>query len=177
MALQPVPIPPRRVRPRDTSTPYPGPPDPTYTNFVWWVQNVMAVPDEDVPSDGQMQWAYNQAINLAYWGLTLVPSQPGTPSIYSMAVYNLGGHFLVEFAVDDPGSTYWSDLRQSFGLNSFTPGLINSAHDQGTGEGMAIPPSILNGMTLLDLQLAKTPWGLAYLELAGQWGPIWGITF
>jgi len=38
-------------------------------------------------------------------------------------------------------------------------------------------PDAIKGMTLMDLQLAKSPWGRKYLMIAGQWGSIWGITF
>jgi hypothetical protein len=54
--------------------------------------------------------------------------------------------------------------------------MVNQASDQGTSEGLFIPAQIQN-MTLMDLQLAKSPWGRAYLMIAGQWGTIWGITF
>jgi hypothetical protein len=62
------------------------------------------------------------------------------------------------------------------GLNSFAFGMITSAADQGTAESMYIPEAI-KGMTLMDLQLAKSPWGRKYLMIAGQWGSIWGITY
>jgi hypothetical protein len=179
VSIQSATLPAHRARPspRGGTPPYPySPDDPTYNGFVWFVEYVMAVPSNDMPSAAQLQWAYNQAVNLAYSNLAGVPSQPGTPSIYTMAVYNLGAAFLVEFATDTPPSTYWSDLRTQLGINSFVPGLINSAHDQGTGEGMAIPPNILNGLSLLDMQLLKSPWGQAYLQIAGQWGPIWDIS-
>ncbi len=150
--------------------------DPTYEGFLQWVQTLMGVPVNQIPDDATLQAAYDEALNLAYINLVLIPSQPTSPSIYALAVYNLAGAILMEIAVDNPDSTFWEDLRSKFGINSFTPGLINSAHDQHTGEGMSIPPSLINGLTLLDLQLLKTPWGRRYLMFAGQWGTIWGLT-
>jgi hypothetical protein len=61
------------------------------------------------------------------------------------------------------------------GINSSQFGMITSAADQGTAESMYIPDAI-KGMTLMDLQLAKSPWGRKYLMFAGQWGAIWDIT-
>jgi hypothetical protein len=152
---------------------------PTFEGFEWFVPNIMGVPANDVPDTAWLQVAYDQALNLAYWGLATVPSQPTTPSIYAMAVYNLGCAFLIQYAQDDPTvnppSTYWADLRKQFNINAFQYGLIQQAADQGTSSGMYISDQ-LKGMTLLDMQLAKTPWGQAYLMIAGQWGTIWGLT-
>lgn len=152
---------------------------PTFAGFQWFVANIMAVPDSSMPDDSWLQVAYDQAINLCYWALATVPSQPTTPSIYAFAVYNLGCAFLLQFAQDDPDNpenTYWADLRQKLGLNSMNLGIITSAADQGTSESTFIPDQI-KGMTLMDLQLAKSPWGMQYLMIAGEWGSIWGITF
>jgi hypothetical protein len=155
------------------------PGDPTFAGFQWFVANMMGVPTAEIPDVTVLQACYDESLNLAYWGLETVPSQPTTPSIYAFAVYNLAAHIMVEMAWDDPNvqppSTYWTDLRNKLGLNSFSFGLVNSAADQGTSESSYIPDQI-KGMTLMDLQLAKTPWGRKYLMFAGQWGAIWGIT-
>ena len=155
------------------------PGDPTFAGFQWFIANMAGVPANEIPDVTVLQACYDQAINLAYWGLATVPSQSTSPSIYAFAVYNLATDILVETAWDDPNaqppSTYWSDLQNKLGLNSMNFGLIESAHDQGTSEGTYILDQ-LKGMTLLDLQLAKTPWGRRYLMFAGQWGAIWGIT-
>jgi hypothetical protein len=151
------------------------PGDPTIEGFTAWVSAVMGVSAGDMPDPTTLQVAFDQALNLTYLGLQGVPSQVTTMSIYAQAVYNLGGHYLVEFAVDNPNSTFWTDLRNKFGIYNFTGGLTNQAHDQGTGEGMYIFP-IFAGMTMLGLQLLKTPWGRAYLAIAGSWGTLWGLT-
>jgi hypothetical protein len=152
---------------------------PTFAGFQWFVQYSMGVPTNEIPTTDYLQVAYDQAINLAYWGLASVPSQPTTPSLYAFAVYNLGCAILLEYAQDDPNadpiSTFWNDLRNKLGINSATFGIINSAADQGTSESMYIP-DVIKGMTLLDLQLMKSPWGRKYLMIAGEWGAIWGLT-
>lgn len=152
------------------------PGDPTFEGFQAWVSAIMGVPDTAMPDVTTLQVAYDQAINLAYIGLQGVPSQSTSMTVYAQAVYNLGGAMLLEFAMDNPNSTFWTDLRNKLGINSFSPGLINQAHDQGTGEGMYILKQ-LEGLSLWGLQLIKSPWGRAYLMFAGEWGPIWGITF
>jgi hypothetical protein len=151
--------------------------DPTFAGFQWFVEKMMMVPLGSMPDDSILQIAYDESINLTYYQLAGVPSQPTTPSIYAFCVYNLGCHFLLEIAMDDPdsGSTFWNDLRDKLGINSFLSGLVTSAADQGTAESTYIPEQI-KGMTLMDLQLAKSPWGRKYLMIAGQWGSIWGLT-
>jgi hypothetical protein len=163
------------------STPKAGPPlvippgGPTFDGFKAWVQAVMGVQSTFVPDDTTLQVAYDQALNLAYLQLANIPSQSTSMSIYAQAVYNLGGHYLVEFAIDNPNSTFWTDMRNKFGIYNFTGGITNEAHDQGTGEGIYVLP-IFAGLTMMGLQFLKTPWGRAYLAIAGQWGPIWGLT-
>jgi hypothetical protein len=153
--------------------------NPTFAGFQWFVATIMGVPSGSMPSSDWLQIAYDEAVNLTYWALGTVPSQPTTPSIYAFAVYNLGCALLLEFAQDDattqPPQTFWTNLRQQLNLNSFNFGLITSASDQGTAESTYIPEAI-KGMTLMDLQLAKSPWGRKYLMIAGQWGSIWGLT-
>lgn len=166
--------------PRDVPPMGLPPGGPTFAGFQWFIQYSMGVPLPSMPTPDYLQVAYDQAINLAYVGLQSVPSQPTTPSIYAFAVYNLGCALLLQFAMDDPTAqpplTFWSDLRNKLGLNNFTYGMITAAADQGTSDSLYIP-DIIKGMTLLDLQLAKSPWGQQYLMFAGEWGSIWGITF
>jgi len=156
------------------------PGDPTFAGFEWFVANIMNVPFPSIPPTSWLNVAYTMGINLAYTGLQGVPSDPTGPSIYAMAVYNLAGAYLVAFAIDDPSlqppSNYWSNLQTQYGINSAAFGIITSAADQGTADSLYIPESIKN-MTFNDLWLAKTPWGQAYLRIAGQWGYIWGIKF
>ena len=154
--------------------------DPTFAGFQWFVSTIMGVPGASMPPNGWLQIAYDEAANLTYWALATVPSQPTSPSIYAFAVYNLGCALLLEFAQDDPNaqppSTFWTDLRTALNINSANFGIITSAADQGTADSFYIPDAIKN-MTLMDLQLAKSPWGRKFLMISGEWGSIWGITF
>lgn len=154
--------------------------DPTFNTgsfswVGWWVPSIMGVPAGAMPGSPTLQWAYDTALNLALNELACVPSQPTSPSVYADAVYNLGGHTLVGIAQDTAPSTFWADLKKQLNFNGFVPGLITSSSDQGTSSSLTIPDQ-LKGMTLFDLQLAKTPWGSRYIELAGEWGAIWGVS-
>jgi hypothetical protein len=164
---------PRAPTPRDpvfTST------DPNITDFETFVSDVMQVPPASMPSAWAMQWCFDNALNITLDDLQTIASQPTTPTIFCQAVYNLGGAFLCDFAQDDPPQTYWTDLRKNLGINSFSPGVIQSASDQGTSSSLMIP-DFMKGLTLMDMQLLKTPWGRAYLMIAQAWGSVWGITY
>lgn len=167
--------------------------DPTYPGFVSFLTNVVGVPADQIPSAitpnpppdppivypyDAVRFSYDFSLNMTYWWLLAVPSQPTSPSIYAVAVYNLGADTLINYAADIPDSTdptYWSDLRGTFGINSFTGGVINFSSDQSTSEGIAVS-DFLKSLTLADLQNLKTPWGRNYLALAQNIGTLWGIT-
>jgi hypothetical protein len=164
--------------------------DPTFDGFVDWVTNVMGVPASVMPNTATLQYAFDLAMSVAYTGLQTIPTNQTvnvpfvpSPSIYAYAVYNLGGDYLVRIAQDDPtaqpppdnATTYWSDLRTTLNINSFTTGLVTSAHDQGTSETTMIPKSVQN-MTLGNLMLLQTPWGRTYLGIVSSWGTLWGLT-
>jgi hypothetical protein len=177
-------------------------PDPTLAGFTNWVTLVMGVPESVLPVDSPyLQLAYDEALNLTYTGLQQVPNlaarpvypahpiaptppaRVGAPSIYAIAVYNLGGHILVTIAMDDPEAqppppnapTFWADLRNSLNMNVLSYGFVSSASDQGTSASQQIPNQIAD-MTLMGLDLLKTPWGRRYMQIVGQWGTLWGIS-
>lgn len=138
----------------------------------------MGVPPAAMPLPVSVDIAYGEALNVVYSALKLIPSQPGFPSIYAVAVYNLASDILVRGAQDQPTGdppTYWSDLRSSLGIGSFTPGFLNAAADQGTSQAMIVPETLLQ-MTLGNLLLMQTPWGRAYLGIISSWGTLWGIS-
>ena len=176
--------------------------DPTLEGFVVWVYAVMGVPATALPSDSiYLQLAYDESVNITYGGLKLVPNmspqapftdnttdpptvtqRPRSPSIYSIAVYNLGGHLLATTAADDPNAdppqvppTFWADLREKLNMNSMSLGLVTSASDQGTSAGQQIPNQIAN-LTLMGLDMLRTPWGRRYMQIVGQWGTLWGLS-
>ena len=172
---------------RDDPPPPPTIVHPSIEGFTAWVFRVMGVPTGALaPDTPYLQLAYDEALNVAYVGLAWVPNwsiaNPKSPSIYAIAVYNLGGHILASIAVDDPDAvppttppTFWADLRDKLQMNSLSIGFVTSASDQGTSAGQQIPNAIAD-MTLMGLDLMKTPWGRRYMTIAGQWGNLWGIS-
>jgi len=90
-----------------------------------------------------------------------LPANPGTPIVTTNALAT---------------SQYFVDVRKGLGLNTFTVGVVSSASDQGTSAGLIVP-DFFKTLTLLDLDLMKTPWGRTYLELAQLSGPnVWGLS-
>ncbi len=148
---------------------------PNFVDFQAWVTYMMGVPPDNMPDVITLEMAYDTSLNLALPDLATIPCQPGTPSLYALAVYNLGGAVLVDIAQDVPGSTYWQDLRQRFNTGTFSFGWSTSASDQGTSSSMGYP-KFMQDMMPLDLWLMQTPWGRMYMQIAGAWGAIWGIS-
>lgn len=108
------------------------------------------------------------------------------PSIYTLAVYNLAGDNLINFALDvddappvqgsDPPMAYFAFARKQFNTNGFVSGVIQAAGDEGTNQSMVVQEAAKN-FTLANLQQLKTPWGRQYLAFAQSYGPsTWGIT-
>ena len=98
------------------------------------------------------------------------------PQIYTLAIYNLGVDRLLNFAQDVSGQTFFQQMRKDLGLLAFASGLVSSSSDQGTSQSLEVIKAA-KGMTITDLQLARTIYGRTYLGFAQQYGPnIWGLT-
>ena len=105
-----------------------------------------------------------------------------TVSLYTLAVYNLGGSNLLQWAQDASGATIYKDglpyfayMRQLYRMNSFTPGIIQSSADERTNAVLVIPESLEN-LSIADLQYLTNPYGRQYLAFAQRAGTLWGIT-
>jgi hypothetical protein len=137
----------------------------------------MQVPETVLPNNSPyIEISYDLALEIVNMYILFA-----SPIVYTQCVYNLGADYLVQMAQDNPNlppplNTYWADLRDSLGINSFLPGLVNTAEDQGTSAGLQLLASMEN-LTIADLQQLKTPWGRVYLGLAQSVGSMWGITF
>jgi len=69
--------------------------------FQTFAQNVMGISPNYLPLDSPYyNWAYDQAQNIVNTDLGCLPAQRGAWSLYAQAVYNLAGHSLIEFAID-----------------------------------------------------------------------------
>lgn len=229
---------------------------PSLEGFTNYVRNSARIGPNFLP-DGSpyFTWAYDQSKNIVNTYLAASPGQHGAYSVYTIAVYALGTHLLIEFAEDaawliesaswanglvmldlkgggpylvNPGDavsvsgvspvaydapparpwvvnsvdqslgcvtyaiaqnpgpaqvlpdatlqqTYFFRARQTFKLNSFVPGVVNSAGDQGTSVGLVTPQWATN-IDIAALDYSRTPWGRIYLSLAMRWGSLWGLT-
>jgi hypothetical protein len=149
---------------------------PTIIGYTNWLRTFMGVPDTILPDDSPyLQMSFDIAMEFVNYYINIV-----NPGVFTLAVYNLSGATLAMIAQDDPtlpppDNTYWADLRQSLNLNTFIPGFVNNASDQGTSAGIQILQSMA-GLTIGDLQLLQSPWGRSYLAIAQCVGTIWGIT-
>jgi hypothetical protein len=96
-------------------------------------------------------------------------------NVYELAVYNLAADYLINFAPDQPGQTYFADLREKWKIFNFVPGVISASSDETTSESI-LNPEFMKGFTMSDLQRAKTPYGRQYLMFAQQYGQLWGLS-
>lgn len=152
---------------------------PTLAGFQSFITNIMGIPSLALPSTSPViAWVFDYALATVnpLLGLITAPAGSSPPvSYYVMAVYNLAGDQLVNLAPDQPGRTYFADMRNSYELNAFVPGVVSSTGDEGTNTSIAVSEA-LNRLTLSDLQNLKTPWGRQYLMLAQKMGSNWGLT-
>lgn len=129
--------------------------------------------------------AFNIAMTLTNQWLVCVPSPDKTlPSLYALAVYNLGTDRVVNYAPDTdssplyPGTDqpYFEGMRAKLNIGGFVGGVISSAGDQGTSQSMTLPEQMSN-LTFDDLQTLKTRWGRIYMGIAQTFGQSdWGMS-
>jgi len=158
----------------------------TQGGFVEWIREIMGTTTAQLPDNSPyIGYAYEASIQLVNLQIAQVTGiSPPNPkwTLYDLAVYNLGGDFLVQWASDPTGAPvfmdglpYWAYLRKAWGVNNFVAGVVNSASDQGTSETMLVP-DFFKGLTFSDLQNLKTPYGRMYLSIAQRVGSLWGVT-
>lgn len=138
----------------------------------------MAIDPAYLPVDAPViGYAFNVslAITTTFLAGAACPTPSGQWSVYALAVYNLGGSNLINFAQDQTGRTYFRDLRKDLGIASFQMGVVSSTADQGTSTAL-LNPEFMKTLTLQNLQSLKDPYGRAYLMFAQAAGPVWGLT-
>jgi hypothetical protein len=145
--------------------------NPTQAGFLEWVRGVMGIPQSALPDDSVfVGYAFDIAVQIVSLDLGVV-----SPLIYKLAVYNLGGDLLINYAQDIPPSTYFFDVRKNFGVFNFAPGVVTSSSDGGTSSSY-MNPDFMKEFTMANLQNLKTPYGRQYLAFAQSLGPLWGLT-
>lgn len=156
----------------------------TVAGFLTFIRNVMGVnalylPDAD-PTIGYAFQIASATVNpmIASMSIPPLPGQSpseGWGSMYDIAVYNLGGSLLINYAQDQPGRDYFTKARATFSINQFSSGVNASASDSGTSTSN-LNPEFMKRLTLQDLQTLKDPYGRRYLMIAQSTGTLWGLS-
>lgn len=145
---------------------------PTLPGFVVFVRRFMGITTDDLPDDSPfIELAFESAREF----MAVYPCYAGIALLYTQAVYNLGGSYLLRWADDIQPSTYFDDKRNEYGMNSFRAGVLTSASDESTSQSMAVGQAMSN-LTLADLQLVQDPYGRHALAFLMELGGVWGIS-
>ena len=97
-----------------------------------------------------------------------------SPQLYTLCTYNWAASYLIQYQQDPTGQVYFTNARQSFGVNNFVPGVIQSVSNEATSQSMAIGKGLQN-MSLTDMQRVKDPYGRAALAILMDLGSVWGL--
>jgi hypothetical protein len=145
---------------------------PTVAGFITFIRKVMGINTTVLPDSAPViSMAFAVSLEIVNRAIQCV-----SPLMYELAVYNLAGDNLVNYAQDTPPSTYFADLRASFNTLGFVSGVISASNDVTTGQSLVVQEAAKN-FTLANLQQLKTPWGRAYLGIAQDYGPnVWGLS-
>lgn len=151
--------------------------EPDAAGFTAFIRGVMGISATHLPDGAPIiNYALSASLATVYQSFAcLGGTLPGAWTLYEMAVYNLGGDILINYAPDQAGEAYFADLRKEFGVYSFVAGVVSASYDQGTGQTITTPDWV-KGLTIGDLQRLKTPYGRQYLAMAQDAGPLWGIS-
>ena len=145
--------------------------EPTQAGFLAWVRSVMGVTTAQLPDTSPaIYYAFTVAMALVNPQILLA-----SPIMYELAVYNLGGDNLINWAQDTPPSTFFVDQRKAYNTFNFIGGTISSSSDEGTSDSIATVDA-LTKLTVGQLQNLKTPWGRQYISIAMSVGTNWGIS-
>ena len=113
----------------------------------------------------------------------IVGAWPGLVSttMWNLMTYNLAADNLINFAPDQTGQNFFTNLRVAYGITNatavpqFVPGIVSSTSDNGTSTSL-LNPDFMKEFTLSNLQNLKTPNGRIYLGYAQRMGTVWGLT-
>lgn len=134
-------------------------------------QTLLAVaPAQSGSATDWVTWSYENAINGVYDVIASIDAIS-----YTLAVYNWAADWLINNAVDQYPQTYFSTLQSQYQLNTPVVGVVNSTSDENTSASFSQGEQLRN-LSIMSLNQNRTPWGRAYLAIAGATGPLWGLT-
>jgi hypothetical protein len=156
-------------------------PPPTPAGFLAFVRGQMGVNSTILPdASDYISTAYAVALEIVNPDLNTASAL-----IYTLCVYNLAASNILNFAQDDPSAPdvpgsappapYFANLRNSYGINTFVAGVVQSTADQGTSMSL-LTPDVFKTFSMNDLALLKDPFGRTYLRYAQEYGLLWGLT-
>ena len=144
---------------------------PNTTDLYTFLQTIVGVPAAALPSNSPyLAWALSYAEEK-----TLLVLYAIGQDYYCFAIYLLATSFLINWCPDQPGQTFFADLRKTWNLTGFVGGTIQSSADESTSESL-LAPDFLKGLTIGQLQALKDPYGRQWLGMMSDNGPIWGIS-
>ena len=144
---------------------------PTLAGFLAFIRGQMGIGTVVLPdASPAIPAAYALALEIVNLSI-----QQASPLVYNLAVYNLGGDNIVNFAQDQAGQTFFADLRKAWGITSFVAGVVASSADESTSESLLVSDA-MRGLQFGDLQYLKTPYGRQYLAFAQRYGTLWGVS-
>lgn len=154
----------------------------TAAGFLAFIRGVMVIPATLLPDNSPyITMAYDVALELVNDAIAAA-----SPTIYDLAVYNLAGDNLLNYAQDaegapvvtgsEPPVAYFANVRKQFNLTGFVPGVVQSAGDESSNASYVVQEAARN-FTLGNLQNLKTPYGRQYLAFAQAYGSsVWGLS-
>jgi len=168
---------------------------PTYAGFVVFLRTVVGISTSVLPDSAPViPVAYSVALQTVNPQLAMVacalpgaPLPDNTPSMYALAVYNLGADNIINYAPDvsppvaynaadnKDNLPYFAYFRAKWKCLDFVSGVVQSSGDEGTNVGLVVPEQ-MKELTLGNLANLKTPYGRRYLGIAQSVGTNWGLT-
>ena len=164
--------------PPSPPSPCPGIQPPSLAGFQTFIVNTMGISNAILdPNDPVICMAFTVAMDVVNNVLACI-----SPDIYTLAVYNLGGSNIINFAQDQVGAPnylssnlpFFAYMRQKWNISGNVSGTIQSASDVSTSETMVVP-DYAKDLSMYELQLMKDPFGRRYLSFAQMFGPLWGM--
>ena len=146
------------------------PTTPNQTDFNTFVY-AQGVTTAQLPTNSDyLAWAFNYGVNLT----SSVPNLPAPA--YPLACYNGGFHYLLRITPDQAGQSFFADARKTYNLLTFVAGAVTSSGDQGTQDALSGSEALSN-LSLLGMDMLKTPWGNEWLFYSQAYGPnVVGLT-
>ena len=144
---------------------------PTLAGYLWFLRNIVEVPVPALPDDSPaIAWSFNMAL-----AMVNAEIQCEIPLLYAVAINNFAADWLINWAPDQEGQTYFTLLRKSNRILSFVAGVINASADETDSQSFMVPDTFKN-FGVQDLQNLKTQYGREYLAIAQQVGSLWGMS-